>query len=36
MNDDVGVVEQPVEQADSGGLLGYELSPSFEPPVAGP
>ena len=32
---DVGVVEQPVEEADGGGVLGQEAAPLVEWPVAG-
>jgi hypothetical protein len=32
---DVGVVQQPVEQADRGGVFGQEPSPGVEGPVAG-
>src|SRR5262249_35908375 len=32
---DAGVVQQPVEQADGGGVLGQEPAPRFEGPVAG-
>jgi hypothetical protein len=32
---DAGVVEQPVGQADGGGVLGQEPPPGFEWPVAG-
>src|ERR1019366_1767634 len=34
-DDDVGVVQQPVEQADGGGVLGQEPAPLVEGPVAG-
>ena len=30
---DVAVVQQPVEQADGGGVLGEEPAPGFEWPV---
>src|SRR6202035_4845681 len=32
---DAGVVQQPVEQADGGGVLGQEPAPLVEGPVAG-
>jgi hypothetical protein len=32
-DDDVAVVQEPVEQADSGGVLGQEPAPGFEWPV---
>ena len=32
---DVGVVQEPVEQADRGGVFGQEPAPRFEGPVAG-
>src|ERR1700729_4450005 len=32
---DAGVVQQPVEEADGGGVLGQEPAPGFEGPVAG-
>jgi hypothetical protein len=32
---DAGVVQQPVQQADSGGVLGQEPAPGLEWPVAG-
>src|SRR5689334_16537054 len=34
-NDDVGVVQEPVEQADRGGVFGEESAPGVEGPVAG-
>jgi site-specific DNA recombinase len=34
-DDDAGVVEQPVEEADGGGVLGQEPAPLVEGPVAG-
>jgi hypothetical protein len=34
-DDDAGVVEQPVEQAGGGGVLGQEPAPLVEWPVAG-
>jgi len=34
-DDDVGVVEQPVQEADGGGVLGQEPAPLVEWPVAG-
>jgi phenylpyruvate tautomerase PptA (4-oxalocrotonate tautomerase family) len=33
--DDVGVVQEPVEQADGGGVLGQEPAPLVEGPVGG-
>ena len=32
---DVGVVQEPVEQADGGGVFGQEPAPGFEGPVGG-
>ena len=32
---DVGVVQEPVQQADRGGVFGQEPAPGFEGPVAG-
>ena len=32
---DVGVVQQPVEEADCGGVFGQEPAPGLEGPVAG-
>ena len=32
-DDDGGVVQKPIEDADGGGLLGQEASPLFEGPV---
>ena len=32
---DVGVVQEPVEQADRGGVFGQEPAPGVEGPVAG-
>ena len=32
---DAGVVQEPVQQADGGGVLGQEPAPGFEGPVAG-
>ena len=32
-DDDGGVVQEPVEDADGGGLLGQEAAPLFERPV---
>ena len=34
-DDDAGVVQEPVEEADGGGVLGQEPAPGFEGPVAG-
>ena len=34
-DDDTGVVQEPVEQADGGGVLGQEPAPLVEGPVAG-
>jgi hypothetical protein len=32
---DVGVVQEPVEEADRGGVFGQEPAPGLEGPVAG-
>jgi hypothetical protein len=32
-DDDVGVVQEPVEQADCGGVFGQEPAPLIEGPV---
>jgi hypothetical protein len=34
-DDDGGVVEEPVEEADGGGVFGKELAPPLERPVRG-
>ena len=34
-HDDVGVVQEPVEQADRGGVFGQEPAPGLEGPVGG-
>jgi len=34
-DDDAGVMQEPVQQADRGGVLGQEPAPLIEGPVAG-